>query len=1059
MPVVGAPQGYFQQTVGAYAPMVGQPYRPQYGYEGLPGAQSGGMMGMGMQMFAPMLMQQLSQTTSMMPMGLHGQNIHDTMRAQRFTQMHEELLRQATETDKRTMMDTWRGLAVMAGTDWNADTRQSARQLTDVTAKMMPMLVQAMPDLADQMMGSRGSAAVMAHRIHQGGRYRIDPVTGQMGMSSNTVRDVVNEFARQLDEGETRGLSAGQMGMLFEEMQNRGMMRADTRSIRQRTLATVAGMDVNQLDRNILGQIAKARGLERNERGAFELDMGTLRPQEIDALREDPAVQQRMRALDARRIGRQLESYSSAIKAVRDIFGDMGQPNAPMRQLVAGLEAMTGGNLSQLQPGRLEMMVRNTYNLAQQTGVSMDQAMQMQHYAAGMAGQLGIEPIFAMGATQGALAFGGAYRSQGLNAPQLAAWGRMNAAEAQQMDLNLRMQANASRQANQMNTALRIADAMGPDALSGTAAGRYVAALRAGESQFRGANGEMMSVGISETQFRSMMSDAGIDEDTVSQMLQDQFSNREFGEKYNTGGLVRRLQPHETRKKSQSFVEAEIYQRVRNRLIKEGMDPSEAEAKAKSIAKKAGARVISSLSNASPEQLTNRAARNDLMAEAMMSAFEGTSAEYFGKEFALLTAEQAYGAMDTMVREKYPGLKSAQGMFQMMNPETLRAARLQEERARFTSERQSDMADLGRGGTLRRMMDEIQRDEGTDMERVVGRVLGAIDESELREVFRKDMEHAGNLYHRIRDVEAKMQATTDPDRRAELEEERDALRAQYRTVMGQMSHEANKRGVFVDRRYGAKDVGRVTASLDRLNAYTSDIPQFANREQADKFWKSKQGSEYRRAVKSAMTNVDDMIASASASRAIKRKLGDAGVKKLEAARASRERLRELAAVHTGGDLAALLGGDFVSSEKYNVMDEVLEHRETIDALADRVEGVLDGGEATKPEKLEAPAREPQREPVRAEAKEEGWFTRMFGGRRTSTTETLVSTAGGGLLGKLFGGMLGSTSETYDRSEQNAHEQDPQGAPRSLEISGTLNLTNGQVNGQAYSAGDVPAQVS
>src|SRR5690606_42097501 len=49
-------------------------------------------------------------------------------------------------------------------------------------------------------------------------------------------------------------------------------------------------------------------------------------------LRQLEGADQLISAADADRIQRRLENMAGAVKAMRDIFGDMGNPNAPMRE-------------------------------------------------------------------------------------------------------------------------------------------------------------------------------------------------------------------------------------------------------------------------------------------------------------------------------------------------------------------------------------------------------------------------------------------------------------------------------------------------------------------------------------------------------------------------------------------------------------------------------------------------------------------------------------------------------------------------------------------------------
>jgi hypothetical protein len=122
--------------------------------------------------------------------------------------------------------------------------------------------------------------------------------------------------------------------------------------------------------------------------------------------------------------------------------------------------------------------------------------------------------------------------------------------------------------------------------------------------------------------------------------------------------------------------------------------------------------------------------------------------------------------------------------------------------------------------------------------------------------------------------------------------------------------------------YTRGDLAATSASIDRLSGYTRNLPEFEDAAAAKKFWKGDSGRDYITASKTAMRNVDDMIYNASQNRNLAQRLGLKGIKRLDELQTKQERLRQLAATYTGGDIAKLIAGDFESDDKDAIMGEV-----------------------------------------------------------------------------------------------------------------------------------------
>lgn len=739
-----------------YAPIAtGIQHTPRTGFEGVPGLQ--GFPGM---MAQPLVGRAMGQV-GLLPLGVgHDQNIYDTLMNLRFTQMQQEAMRHAAQMDRQNFMRTWEGLAARTGTPFGAEQRQAAASLSNAMATAAPMLAQHpfFADLLDQFGGTRGSATVMAMRMMDAGRYRIDPVTGRMGLSDVTGSGIARSIFQDLygtpgAVAQMQGVSAGQLGGLFQELQMRGMIRAGPSDAR--------------------GQLAQVFGPRAQD----------LTAQDVDRLMLDPQVADKLRSFDSERVKRSLKSYTKAVSAMRDIFGDMGRPDAPMHELIAGLEALTMGSMAQIDPGRLSMMARSTYNLAKQAGVTMDNVMVMQQHAAARAEQLGLRPITAVEATQHALAFGGAYRATGQGAFQ--AWGRMDASQITQLDQNLMQQAAASPVANRLGTAMRLRETVG-GFQAGSRAESYTNAIQAGMNEWRDpVSGQMRSINLGDREFMELFGESrnraglatGMTEAGMRRMLAQRDTNQEFVTQFGIAGIVRREQGAEVR----GFIGRQLETTLMGELQGRGVGGNEARAAAQAISGRAVRRYL----EMGAEAFTDRRTRNQRMAEIMEEELRAAGQEGVlqgmnpeqRQQFLNMFAEQFYGqASLALQRSGFKGFEHIQNVEAMANKATLNQtdrARLQD---RMTQQAQEALAPLGRGSVLRNAVDALQgvrADDPEGLRKVLGQALGGVPGAEVQQALLKPMQAINVKRQEIERLQREVSNEKDPEKRARLLERLD----------------------------------------------------------------------------------------------------------------------------------------------------------------------------------------------------------------------------------------------------------------------------------------------
>ncbi len=905
----------------------GTPFSPSYGSTGLP--TPGGMAGMALQQFGYSPFMSGMQGRGWVPLGFHDQNLYDALTAQRVTQAHEESLRQAAEGDRRNFMSSFRGMALMSGTPWGGEQQRAARRLTDAAVAMAPMMAMTNPQLLDQLSGPAGSQTVMNHFMHMGGRYRYDPVTGQMGMSANTVGTMSTEVfsAMQRDRRGFAGMTAGQAGTLFDEMTRRGMMgnlASFSEADQMRSAISTVGVGKSAL----LDQIWQRQGSKTRDDGSRDIDIRSLNTDELHSLKSDTVIQGQVRKVDAARVTQSLKAYSSAISAVREIFGDAGHSDAPMAELMNMLEQLSGGNLSQIDPGRLSMMVRNTRNLAKNAGVSMEAALMMQGHAMATASGLGLDQSLATQAVQGSLAFGAAYRDSERNG-QYTTWGALGSNQVQQLDLNLRVSAAGSQAANQMGAVMRLSRAVGGFA-EGSEAAALADAINKGRTSYN-YGGKTSSIDVDPGRLTAILQggNGNINEGTVNSYLQQNFANQEMVERHGLGNLTRKMQADEF----EGYAGNEMSSVIRASLMAKGMDAKTAGR----LAAKMGGAAASTMMGMSNEKYSKVADRNKILGAAMREA-AGAEGGQFDDQFYALTSDQLTGHMDKAIGDsEWSGLKSIQGARQVMGRDALAAGERQQLRATMQSERQEIMAGITpKGSVLARVIGELQRSEGTDAKSVVAAALKMARAKDLAPAL-------GESLVRLRDREQGLKAKEEAIMKMEPGDARDraveALKAEREQLAQEaktLTDTAEKAGVFTSTGMG---VGDTEAMLGSHAWVSGQMDKLAGKDLGGGFWTSETGKDFASGVNRTFLHADDLSKAALQDEKLIGRMGKEGIKKAQRLGGINDRLVKLAVKYTGGDVARLMAGEGVPA---SVMDEVRGLRAEQEGIATEMDEAMRG---------------------------------------------------------------------------------------------------------------------
>lgn len=878
-------QGFFGMGQ-QYAPMAaGRSFVPLTGFEGMPWGNHP-MMGM---MAQPFLSSFMSQS-GMAPMGLHDRNVYDVMQNQRFWRMQMEMQRHVAELDRSSWTGTMRGMAAMTGTPWGAEQMRAARSMSDAMVWASPMAEMMFPGALDELAGPRGSAASMASQMSLANRYRIDPATGRMGLTPLQTQVQVEEMFSHLygpgsSLGDMRGVSAGQLGGLYGAMSSRGMLPGSGFSSPYAQLRGMAG------DRTIQNA-ASAAGIS---------DLGSAGVADLDKLLNNQSVSDKMRSFDSARITNTLKGYLGVVNAMRDIFGDMGRPNAPMAELINQLDAMTNGSMAQLQPGQLSTMVRMTHQLSQATNVSLDQAMMIQMHASGRAAQLGIEPVFGVQAMQGALAWGGAYRGMGMSS--IPSWGAMNADQMVQLDANLRTNASASMAAQRMGLAIRLNERT-PFA-AGSDAALYVSALRTadqtGANDWVDSHGQRQSLRMGEAQWTRMMTGSGVSEGTLGMMMQQQHANREFVQQYNLGGVVRAAQGRaDVRPWLQQQTQAFLY----GQLALAGVDATTAQ---KIAADKSGG-IVGEIMDMDNAVFSDGKLRNAAIAKIMQDKI-GNPGGKLGAKFFSNQAENFFGF--------WGQVQGASADFSYLGDSPVNMHRAFSERvhgqaSRITQEQQLNaeikdvLSPLNRGGMIRRAFGYLQNaGTGTnraDLPSLISTALGGVSikdvNDKLMPVFsqveseRTEIDKLMTLYGR----------ETDPNQRAAIRKQIDSRKATLDAYVKTAMDTVSGMGVADSMLTGSE-----TGLAVRLHARSDTLLGQLGGGVPD--WNGNNGRILAESLKGEFTSAGDVAAKALFDNVNTHRFGLEGIAHARTIRASQQTLWDMAAQYTGGSMEKLMAGD------------------------------------------------------------------------------------------------------------------------------------------------------
>lgn len=169
--------------------------------------------------------------------------------------------------------------------------------------------------------------------------------------------------------------------------------------------------------------------------------------------------------VDASRVSRVVKEKMGAVDAIREIFGDNGNPNAPVPALLAALDHLSQGAMSQMAPGKVENIIRQMRGTAKEMGMGFEQMAGFSAQMGAAGANLGLYRPTTLQATNAAMTAVNTMRQAGVFAnPQFGAMSQEEAMQATGMAV---LRGQKSRNAMAIGTLARIY-ALDPSKYAGT---------------------------------------------------------------------------------------------------------------------------------------------------------------------------------------------------------------------------------------------------------------------------------------------------------------------------------------------------------------------------------------------------------------------------------------------------------------------------------------------------------------------------------------------------------------------------------------------------------------
>jgi hypothetical protein len=604
----------------------------------------------------------------------------EQLRRQNAYSMQQEVVADASKLDEATYQKMLEGIANLHGTPFGEREKKAAATNARDMASFMSLAAQVRPDFVDQVHGTRGSVTVMANRMASASRYMQDPTTGAIGLSKESLSNLVNTFNESMfgpnaDLSRMRGISAGQAGAMFDQMTRRGLL----------------GSSMPDLE-----QVAKEQG------------------KTIEELSKLPDFSAKVQQFQANRTADRLKAMTGAVSAMKDIFGENGQANAPMEQIFNALQQVTQNKLGTMSGAEIEKTVRDMSNASKMAGLDMQGMMRVNAMAGQATDRLGLDRSFAPKIATGAMTYAAAYGSQTGN---MRAFGMFDKEKMLQVGANMQAAATGSTEANEAAALLRLERSGALDLGKSPELADYLNKIKSGERVEP----------ISSSKLRSMVSQAGVTDAQFTAFAAQREQNQALISERDLGRVVGQ----------QAFTKqarAMVGRGLMSGLTQTGLktDPDAGKAFISSV--------VEDISNFTSEQREEFAKGNfKPFLDKVRANYKASTGKEMSEKEASMFLEYGTGQITRAAARR--GYGRDVNLINMISKNVLQDQDLREQQVQATSEFDKALSKFGRGTPTQRFADALMRGKPNQtVGEFVRDVFGAVPQDQLRAALAQGLE-------------------------------------------------------------------------------------------------------------------------------------------------------------------------------------------------------------------------------------------------------------------------------------------------------------------------------
>lgn len=296
------------------------------------------------------------------------------------------LTRMVSGLDAGTIETNIRGILALSGVGMDPEWQEVASSGSQAIAGMGPILNAVAPQLMTMLSGRTGLASALAIPIMDANRYDMDISTGQRGYSTQSNREMAERLFQDIFSADRtamrNGMRTEDFGAAYRLLSAEGLLQPRG-TLRERTIraARETMADTGEDLQSLLSSGSSP------ELASPDATVENLSADQLLSLRQNTSVQTRMKSNELSTVRDNLLAYNESLAAMKEIFGENNQPNAPYQVLVNSLKALTGNQQQKFSPDELKNLARNVQAQVRVTGMGLDDVFAMQQTANAMGTQ------------------------------------------------------------------------------------------------------------------------------------------------------------------------------------------------------------------------------------------------------------------------------------------------------------------------------------------------------------------------------------------------------------------------------------------------------------------------------------------------------------------------------------------------------------------------------------------------------------------------------------------------------------------------------------------------